>query len=133
MNRVMQEAIRGFELYYPELFKDALAYYEDRLGYLVIEMRDGSIFIYDDETSNLANRASLNDKKDFAARLRIIMRRRHITQKELSEKSGLSVNTISSYVNGRQLPNYRIACVLADVLECSTDDFRYVDPRKRKD
>lgn len=132
MNRVMREAIKGFELYYPEIAKDAVNYYEDRLGYLVIEMRDGNVFIYDDENSNLMDRAKFTCKQDFGTRLRLIMRRRHVTQKELSEKSGISVSTISHYMNCQRSPSFEVACLLANALDCSIEDFRYIDPRKRK-
>lgn len=132
MNRVMQEAIKGFKLYYPELVDNVASYYEDRLGYLIVEMRDGRMLVYDDENSNLMDQSKFTCKKDFGTRLRLIMRRRCITQKELSEKSGISVSTISHYMNCQRSPSFEVACLLANALGCSIEDFRYTDPRKRK-
>lgn len=132
MDRVMQEAIRGFEMFYPELVDDVLEYREDRVGYLIVELRDGRILIYDDITTDIQDSSVLDSKKDFGRRLRLILNRKGISQKELAERSRVAESSICMYISGRRNPTYQTVCAFAEVLKCSTDDFRYDDPRKRK-
>ena len=132
MDRVMQEVIRGFEMYYPELTNNVIEYREDRVGYLIVELKDGRVLVYDDITTNIQDSSVLDHKKDFGRRLRLIMNRKAISQKELAERSGISESAISHYISGKRKPTYQTVGSFADVLGCSTDDFRYIDHRKTK-
>ena len=61
-------------------------------------------------------------KTNFMYQLRRIMKVNHITQKELSEQSGLSEDSITRYINGTRIPNTYIASILAGSLNCTIDD-----------
>ncbi len=58
----------------------------------------------------------------FAAAMREARARKKMSQKELSEKSGVATSTISSYENGGKVPPLDIAAKLARVLEISIDE-----------
>ena len=57
----------------------------------------------------------------FSERLKSLLDIRGMTQSQLSEKTGISQNTISLYINGKQLPNTENLAILTDQLEISAD------------
>lgn len=58
----------------------------------------------------------------FKDNLREEMEFQDIKQKELSEKTGISVNTIRNYINGHNaLPSAEVAVKIADVLGVSVE------------
>ena len=67
------------------------------------------------------------EKKEFAYRLRMMMKRKYITQKQLAELIGTSQAMISKYINGEALPNVLVVRKIAKVLDCSMDDLFYQD------
>lgn len=64
-------------------------------------------------------------KRHFSNQLRRWLNRKHITQEELAERIGTTQPMISRYVNGSVLPSYFTLYKIAEVLECSIDDFYY--------
>ena len=52
-------------------------------------------------------------------RIKEMRKERKITQKELAEKTGLSINTIKSYECGRRIPDAYSTFLLADALKVS--------------
>lgn len=79
---------------------------------LLIELYDGQKYIYD--TLNNTTRGApyygiLTDKenrKEFKLRLRALLSHTGMTQRDLSEKTGISERTITRYMNGETLPDY---------------------------
>lgn len=49
-----------------------------------------------------------------------------ITQKRLSELTGISTVSISNYEAGKQYPNIKTALLIAFILECSVEDLYQV-------
>lgn len=62
---------------------------------------------------------------EFKRRLRIMMRRKNINQEELAERLGTTQTVISRYVTGGSVPNFITVEKIAEILNCSLDDFRY--------
>lgn len=60
--------------------------------------------------------------KNLVKKVRI---QRHMTQKDLSELTGLSVNSISSIENGESFPNLYNAFMIARHLDCEITDLFY--------
>ena len=60
-------------------------------------------------------------KEIFAERLQYILWKSNMTQKELSETTGLTAAAISHYVNGTQCPHSPSLVLIADALNVSTD------------
>lgn len=140
MDIVKEYFIKNFELYHSHLVEEVEEYNIDRLGYLVVRMKDGSVILFDNDTysivdypSNIREMSSKQHKEDFGRRLRLVMRRKGFTQKRLSEESGISEVSISRYVNGGREPSFHTVDILAYTLGCSVDDLRYTDPRKTRE
>lgn len=52
----------------------------------------------------------------FGTKLLLLMREKHISQKELSEKTGISVSALSNYVNDKREPKISTFQILAEGL-----------------
>ena len=100
---------------------------------LLIIFRNGTKTIYDRFTNYHRNifYESINEltdeqeKKEFAYRLRIMMKRKYITQEQLAELIGTSQVTISRWINGECLPSVIMVRKIAKVLDCSMDELFY--------
>jgi transcriptional regulator with XRE-family HTH domain len=57
----------------------------------------------------------------FPERLKFLRKERHLTQKQLAEKSGLGETSISGYERNRVDPTGFALCCMADVLHVTVD------------
>ena len=64
-------------------------------------------------------------REEFSIRLKRLMYRQGVTQKELSEETGISEMTISNYMNGKRTPSFYNVDKISKALKCSIDIFRY--------
>ena len=100
---------------------------------LLISFKDGRKVIYDRFTKYHRNvfydsvheLTDEQEKQEFARRLRIMMKRKYISQEQLAELVGTSQIMISRYMNGKTLPNVLIIRKIVKVLDCSMDDLFY--------
>ena len=67
------------------------------------------------------------EKREFARRLRMMMKRKYITQEQLAELVGTTQSMISKYINGQTLPNVLTVRKIAKVLDCFIDELFYQD------
>lgn len=65
------------------------------------------------------------NKREFAIRLRALMKRACVDQAQLAEYLGTHQVVISRYVNGDYTPDYNRLGEIAKILNCSVDDFYY--------
>lgn len=65
----------------------------------------------------------------FGHRLKILMVDRGMTATELAERSGITRQMVSNYVNGSAIPGLSTACKLASALGVSVDDLADGDVR----
>lgn len=65
--------------------------------------------------------------RDFRFNLRTLIRSSDLSMRELSKRSGLSVSTISRYLNGQMLPRFDAIINLSIALNCDLEDFAYID------
>lgn len=63
----------------------------------------------------------------FSTNLKRIMNKRFMTQRELAEKSGLTILSVNKYVNGHATPSFDSAVKLADALNCTVSDLAYLE------
>ena len=64
-------------------------------------------------------------RKEFGRRLRTIMRRKGINQEELANCLGTTQTVISRYITGDAMPDCVRTKRIANILNCSTEDFYY--------
>lgn len=60
-------------------------------------------------------------KESIAANIRAERARANLTLEELSDASGIHINSLSAYENGQTMPGYDKACKVADALGVSLD------------
>lgn len=100
---------------------------------ITMRLEDGDIFLYDDMEGSIRKLPSDSGSltrdecnREFGERLLRIMRRKCITQSELSEMTGLTQSQISNYINGRNAPSFYVVDKIAKALNCSIEYFRYI-------
>ena len=125
--------LRNFELHFPYIAKKAVAYSDKGWGELIVVLEDGVRVLYDDSDNTIRQLPSNPDNltkrecgKEFGFRLSRMMERKHITQCELSELTGIQQSSISHYTNGSKLPSFYNLDKIAKALNCSMDEFRYI-------
>lgn len=141
MSKRMKDNGRGqiifdeFKLYFPSIAKESIKeWYLSDDGEITIEYEDGGLVIYDnvDHTMRYISPDHKNFRledldenrwrSEFGQRLCRMMRYNGINQKELSELSGISEHTISSYTLGRSTPSAYTLSRLARAFECQIED-----------
>lgn len=129
----MDYMIANCEAFYPFLLDDAIMTADIGHDELLIETRDGDRYIYDDldktfrKVSKDSNDVTEEEfRREFGYRLQTIMFRRGLTQDELSERSGVSRASISSYMRGKSSPTFYTLRKLARAMGCSIEDFSYI-------
>ena len=58
----------------------------------------------------------------FSENLVSVLQEADMTQRELSEMTGLSESSISNYIHKKRLPNAKVIVNIAYALNCSMDD-----------
>ena len=124
--------IDNFKMYFPSLSEDVVKYRIYNDYELVVEFADGDVWVFDDYVHNLrklpSNPNDISKEEcmtEFGTRLTRLMLLRCMTQEELSEKTGIAQPTLSSYINGRNIPSFYKVDKIARALKCSIDQLRY--------
>lgn len=63
----------------------------------------------------------------FGERMKVIRKNQHLTQEQLAQKAGISVNSVRLYESGKRTPKIETAEILARVLQCEM--FELLDER----
>lgn len=126
-------AYRNFAAYFPYVANSVVSYNENDIG-LSVELDNGERYMYDDiertirRLPNDSMNLSANEfKNEFGKRLHKIMRMKNISQRELSEKTGITQPMFSNYISGKTVPSFYMVDKIAKALNCSADIFRYMD------
>ena len=125
--------IKAFKLNYPKL-ASKVKKYREVLGHEVeVWLDDNRAFIFDDRESTLrsipTSSKHITEKEfriEFGYRLNKILKAKGMSQRELSELTGIGQCMISNYANGKHTPSFYVADRIANVLDVSVDDLRYI-------
>ena len=121
-NHLLNRFKMNFSLFADEI--ESVELYGDHE--LIITTEVGTKILYDDfdQTIDFINDCNNNVdwRRRFGRKLRNKMIQSGMTQEELSKRAGVSVTSLSSYMNGRALPSIYIAYRLAEELGCSLDE-----------
>lgn len=121
----------NFSFYFPYTAEKAIRWEEYDSFELIVHLNDGTRVLYDDWDNSIrslpANQSEseMSEEKwrlGFSRRLLKRMRVCGFNQEMLAEKTGLSVMTVSRYLNGKSLPNIYRAEKLAEILHCTVED-----------
>lgn len=101
---------------------------------ILITMKNGVQYIYDNyrqtrrRLPNSWDDMSLKEfHMDAHIRLYSMMQRKGFTYDDLSEETGISVGTISNYVNGVTSPTLDRLFLIAKALGCRIEDLIYIE------
>lgn len=117
-----------YELYFPTCADMTEDWYEESEWDLVAKLNDGSRVIFDGLVHTIRCLPDSNDiteaqfRLEFSKRLYKMLERKHITQLELSRRTGISMITINKYVNRKATPSFHNADKIARALGCNMDN-----------
>ena len=102
---------------------------------IVVYLRNGDAILYDDinrthrclmeyERDEYGDYIMDNDayKKAFSVKLRRLMTSRRMSQRMLSDATGIHIGALSHYMNGRNIPDMRNALKLSRALDCDVEE-----------
>lgn len=100
---------------------------------LLITFNDGKRILFDRFTGchrnifydDLDKITDVQEKREFAYRLRTLMGRKGYTQETLAKELGTSQTMVSRYVSGKVMPSAIVLRKIAKILDYSMDDFFY--------
>lgn len=133
--KINEHAFDNLKTYYPFIIDDAERYeFNEFYPYVVTAyLKDGSVVEYDDFDhtlrklpKNKRDMTEVETVKEFGERLRRYLQFKHMTQRELSDLTGIPQTRISSYVNGKTSPGIYAVDKIARALDCPVDAFRYI-------
>ena len=121
-----------FELQYPIIAEKTNGWYSSGQYEITIKLLDGRIFLYDfiDKTIRELNTFDGEEQyssekdwvKEFSKRFNRRVRLSGLTQKEISELTDISVQTLSRYSTGKGIPSAMNLSRLARALKCSPSE-----------
>lgn len=119
--------------YYPQIYKDSVAIIK-KSGYeAIVKTKDGktySFYLLDQSLRKLPpdpnNLTKEEFQNEFGINLYNMLWNRGYTEKMLAKELGISQVMVSRYISGKVVPSFYIVDKIAKVLDCSTDDFRYI-------
>ena len=124
-----------FELYFPNIAEKTVLFKENYESFEVtVRLRNGDHLIFDNLEKSIRKvpnfSMSMDEavyKKEFGRRLKRVIRRSGITQRDLSELTGISEIMLSNYCNGNNTPSFYNLDKIARALNCSVDEFRFFE------
>jgi DNA-binding Xre family transcriptional regulator len=127
--RMMTEIWNDFSDYFPLISKDAVDFYRTGRFEITVIFNDRrkAYYNYMNKTIHFIkpkDEQYTEDfwKKQFAISLSRKLTDKCMTQKDLSERSGISQMSLSKYINGKSVPSSYAVTRLADALECSVSE-----------
>ena len=132
----LEELWESFKVNHPPFVKRVLEFRKDGPRTLIVKLKSGTIFWYDEVGKTIRRLPDDPDEIDseamlveFRKRVVKIMTARGMNQNDLADKTKIHPVQLSKYLNGKTAPSFIIAVKLAKVLGCSVDDFCYRDDR----
>ena len=124
--------LRNFKEQFPRFAENAIEYREKGPFELVVKLNNGRVISYYDTEHGIRRLPSDDShlteeecREEFGIRLCRIMYYKGVTQKELSEMTGITQSNISNYITGRQTPSFYNVDKIARALDCSIEELRY--------
>ena len=129
------EAIRDFRLYFPTIEAKTIEYrYIEPYFELIAKLDDGTTVVFDCLDKTIRNLPKDSNamteeecRRELGLKLRKIMIFKGLSQKDLSEATGITECMIRNYIRGKATPSFYFIDKIAKALGCSTDDLRYLN------
>ena len=128
-----EQILAGLEAYFPSVRKHMVEYRFVGDFELIAKMPDGHFMLFDSLTNSIRHIPAEYEngmteeeaRREFGIRLRRMLERKGITQRDLSIKTGISPVLLSNYIVGKRSPSYYNLLKIVKELNCSLDDFRF--------
>ena len=124
-----EKIFNNFQVNFPLTAKQAMEWKVTGPSEITVELSDNTKVIYDDFDKTLINvdyadgpMTEQQWKNEFGRRLNKRLYLRRISQDELAERTGLSRQIVSRYINGSSVPNPLTIRAIARVLNCDISD-----------
>ena len=125
-----ERTLQQFKTYYPNLYNKAVDWWASGRMSVAIRLTNGDIYDYDPLDNSLRrisddeHRCDENEfRKTFGSNLQKMLPYSGLTKGELAEKVGITNTMLSRYIRGNATPSMFIASKIADVLNCTLDEF----------
>ena len=125
-----------FKIWFPPTAEKTVEY-ETEDDMVIAKLNDGMTVLYDDMFNSYSvikrgedDLTEIQSRNEFSRRLYRKMIRKGISQKELSELTGISEVMLSRYLNKKASPTLQVIYKIAKVLNCPANELIYVDYRK---
>jgi DNA-binding Xre family transcriptional regulator len=129
---MIEELHRNLKLYFPSIEEESLRLRCCSPVELVVELEDGSQVSYNDIDKTIRrlpqdpdNLTEEECRREFGARLQMMLYRKGMSQRRLSDLTGILPVSISRYISGSSTPSFYTVDKIAKALNCSVDEFRY--------
>lgn len=126
----MSHEFEYFKMCHPYIADKVVGFKDIGYGEYLVECDDGSRILFNMTDGSFRslprdpdNLSKEEYSKEFGRRLIRILERKHISQHELSNRTGIAQYLISDYVNGRRLPGTYNLYKISRVLNCAMDEF----------
>lgn len=127
--KMWEPVLKSFKMHYPELYEQMVDWHPSAHLQIAIKLNNGKYITYDlidDLIGTTYDPYASTDRLDedmwkdnFAKRLTNRMRTGCISQSILSDLTGISMVTLSKYMNGRAIPSGYNLDRIARALKCS--------------
>lgn len=132
MNERWEKVMDDFERNYPELVEEVSDWYPINHMEMVVILKNGRRMVYsfignmvrpyhDPEKHNIVDEDEW--RMEFANRLNKKMRDACMSQYTLSERTGISLVTLSKYMNGKATPSCYNLDRISRAFKCSSSEF----------
>ena len=127
--KIWEPVLNNFKMHYPEMYDQMVDWYPSAHLQITVKLNDGQYITYeliDDLVTTVYDSYSNDDEMDeemwrdnFARRLSNRMRTGGMTRSRLSDLTGISIVTLSKYMNGKAIPSGYNLERIARALKCS--------------
>lgn len=136
-NNKFDKLLERMSKIFPSIYNKVTDWYPSGKNEIVVILKDGTKMAYEgfDDTIRMIP-SEIDDeetwRRKFSDALRYQMLRSGVMQNELAERTGISIQTISKYLNNRATPNIYNLTKIANVLECPVSRLTEYDIWKEK-
>lgn len=116
----------NFEMRFPFLADEVVDWIGIDCLMILVKLENGEKYIYND-TEETFMKVKPNYENEFGFMLGYKLSKHGMRQDELADRISCSRISINNYVTGRTVPSYYVAVEIAKALNCSLDDFRWMD------
>lgn len=129
LNEKYNRMLEKFELYYPDLHRQAIDWWPSGRLCITLRLEDDYIFEYDSVSNTIrkieSNRNRVNDetlRKEIGHNIQKLIQSRSISQSTIATECGITPAMLSRYIHGTSMPGIDKVYSLANILGCRITD-----------